>query len=138
MGYWTDLHITQFISDLIEASRSFILDVLYKKTTKNCDNRQRTYKKFVLFCLFRGPSYKIFISWHFPFKGNEPPNIIIWSCVYKMTESLGDIGAGALLCVKVELVSSVCQYRTTALQNGRYNYDLSINTLRFSSYVFTN
>jgi hypothetical protein len=39
----------------------------------------------------------------FPFK-EEPQIIIIWSCVYKMTESLGDIGAEVLLCAKVELV----------------------------------
>ncbi len=39
----------------------------------------------------------------FPFK-EKPQIIIIWCCVFKMTESLEDIGAEVLLCVKGELV----------------------------------
>jgi hypothetical protein len=38
----------QLVKDFIEASRNLILDFLYKKTAKNCENHQRSFRK-VLF-----------------------------------------------------------------------------------------
>ncbi len=38
--------ISQLVSDFIEASRNCILDLLHKKTTENCENHKRSFKKF--------------------------------------------------------------------------------------------
>jgi hypothetical protein len=38
--------ISQLGSDFIEASRNFILDFLHKKTTENCENHNRSFKKY--------------------------------------------------------------------------------------------
>jgi hypothetical protein len=40
---------SQFVIDIIEAGRNFILDVLRKKTVNNCENRQRSYIKYFLY-----------------------------------------------------------------------------------------
>ena len=37
---------SQLVSDFIEASRNFDLDFLHKKTTKNYENHQRSFKKY--------------------------------------------------------------------------------------------
>ena len=34
------------VSNFIEASRNFILDFLYKKTTKNCENHKSSFEKY--------------------------------------------------------------------------------------------
>jgi hypothetical protein len=38
--------ISQLVSDFIEASRPFVLNFLHKKTTKNYENNQRSFKKY--------------------------------------------------------------------------------------------
>ncbi len=38
--------ISQLVSDFIEASRNFILNFLHKKTTENCENHKRSFKKY--------------------------------------------------------------------------------------------
>jgi hypothetical protein len=45
---WRDLleGFLQLVSDFIEASRNCIVDVLLKKTAKNCANHQRSFKKY--------------------------------------------------------------------------------------------
>ncbi len=37
---------SQLVCDFIEASRNFILHFLHKKTAKNCENHQRSLKKY--------------------------------------------------------------------------------------------
>jgi hypothetical protein len=34
------------VSDFVEASRNFNLDLLHKKTTSNCENHKRSFKKY--------------------------------------------------------------------------------------------
>jgi hypothetical protein len=50
--------------------RNFILNVLHKKTAKNCENPQRSYKMMFWFYDLQ----KIFISGHYPFKNRS----IVW------------------------------------------------------------
>jgi hypothetical protein len=36
--------ILQFVSDFYDGKQNIIFDVLHKKTAKNCENHQRSYK----------------------------------------------------------------------------------------------
>jgi hypothetical protein len=38
--------LVQLVSVFIEASRNFISDFLYKKTTENCEKHNRSFKKY--------------------------------------------------------------------------------------------
>ncbi len=38
--------ISELVSDFIEAVRNFIFDFFHKKTTKNCENQKRSFKKY--------------------------------------------------------------------------------------------
>jgi hypothetical protein len=38
--------ISQLVRDFLEASRNFIFDFLHKKTTENCENHKRSFKKY--------------------------------------------------------------------------------------------
>jgi hypothetical protein len=40
--------IPQLMGDFIEASGNLILDLLYKKTTENCENHRRIIKGYTL------------------------------------------------------------------------------------------
>ena len=40
------VHNSQLVSDFIEANGNFILDFLHKKTTENCENLKRSFKKY--------------------------------------------------------------------------------------------
>ncbi len=55
----TGIGISQLVSDFIEANRNFNLDFLYKKTTNNCENHKRSFKKY---CFEIYDLKKIFIS----------------------------------------------------------------------------
>ncbi len=60
-------NFSELITVLLETSKSFKLDILYKKVLQKCKNHQRSYRK--CWSYFKDLETKIFISWHNPFKG---------------------------------------------------------------------
>jgi hypothetical protein len=66
-GYQASCRVLQeeFSSDFIEKSRNFNLDVLHKKTVKNCKKHQHAYNKVIFY--FTGLQKRC-ISWHYPFE----------------------------------------------------------------------
>jgi hypothetical protein len=75
-GYWKDF--SQFVYDFREASRNFCFGFFKKRQPKIVKTNSAHSKTPIWFL---GPSRKIFISWHYPFKHNKIRNMKLASIV---------------------------------------------------------